>query len=377
MRSRSEDFDKTISRSHVMAVEAALVRGGKILVDPTGLHVVDGRADVDGNAATLRSMTGTIVDKSGELIPSFAGDKLTPYGTELHVWRGVVLPSDTRELMPLGVYRISAVRAVDDGSTKLEITGHDRSRSIARNRFTVPYAVPSGAVGVTAIVDLIEDRLPGVPVLVATTSTQTLPAGAGTGYEAESNPWDAVQKMAAAIGCRVRFNGDGVAVIEDEPDPLSLPVSWTYQEGPQSTLLQVEKSLDDELGYNGAVVDGEGTGAATPVHAEAWDTDPASPTYHLGPYGKVPVFLRSNLITTQAQADTAAAALLRRKAGATEQITFTSLPHPAHDAGDLVRVTRSTVKVDELYVLDAFSIPFTPEGTSTVQTRRQRGSAAE
>jgi len=76
---------------------------------------------------------------------------------------------------------------------------------------------------------------------------------------------------------------------------------------------------DDQTTYNYVIVYGESVDNAVPVQAVAFDNDPNSPTYYLGPYGssRPP---SSPADHHHAQAQQAANALLLAVKGASENV---------------------------------------------------------
>ena len=46
--------------------------------------------------------------------------------------------------------------------------------------------------------------------------------------------------------------------------------------------------------------------------------------------------------------------------------------NPAHDAGDVVRITRSRSKIDRYFILDQMTIPMEPTGVLEAATREAR-----
>ena len=112
-----------------------------------------------------------------------------------------------------------------------------------------------------------------------------------------------------------------------------------------------------------------------PIWGVATDDNPLSPTYWLGSYGQVPRFWESGHITSQAQADHVAARQLSTHLGATRTISFDSVPNPALDTGDSVLVVYPDGH-SELHVVDVLTIPLSPSGVMTAETRALAWSAA-
>lgn len=362
MYARSAAFDTAIRRSHSVAITAYVLSGGTVVSG--ALPVIAGSVDVDGTAAVRRRCSLTLVDEDGTLTGPVA-PVISPYGREVRIHRGLVLPDGTTETVPIGTFRISTVATADSGADrKVTVSGFDRARSISRARFETPYTVAAGTNYATAIATLLSGRLPTLTFRLATT-TATTPLLV---FDQGADPWQTATDMATSIGCVLYFDTFGVCVLAAAADMVT--VVWDYAEGSNAVVTSIDNSLSDEPGYNGVVVDGEATNTA-PVHAVVYDTDITSPTYSLGPYGKVPRFYKSQFITTNEQAAAAAAGLLVAERGSTEALKFSAIPHPCHEVGDLVHIADSALGIDGNYYLESFTIPLGLDPMSCT-TRKRR-----
>jgi hypothetical protein len=362
----TEAFAAALKSSHTVVTLAEVLTSGTVVAT---LDVLDGSVEVDGAAAVRRRCSVRLADSTGELTPADLSDLLAPNGNEVRLFRGLRL-ADGDELVPLGVFRIAAAEvAATPAGVAVELSGYDRSRKITRARWTAPYTISSGATYSAALKALLLSRDPAATFdfVEATGTTPALLFGA----DRDNDPWADAQKLAEAAGCELYVGPTGAYTLRTIPDPGTAPIVWDYREGVDATILAVSKSLDDEQTYNGVIVSGETPELGAPVTAAAWDDDPTSPTYRFGPFGQVPEFFTSSLITSQAQATATAEALLRRKLGAVEDVRFDAIPNPAHEAGDVVRVLVDAARVDGRYVLESFSVPLGP-GTMTITTRKRR-----
>jgi hypothetical protein len=365
MYGRSDAFDAAIIDSHNPRVVADLLFGGDVVV--ADLPIIGGNVQVDGSAAIRRRCNLTLVDDDGTLTPNDSSDALSPYGREVRIRRGVQLLDGSLEYVPVGTFRISTVDVNDAGNDrKLTIAGFDRARSISRARFESPYVIAAGTNYATAIRDLLISRLPNIQTsFISTAATTPLLV-----IDQGADPWETAQTMAIAIGCELFFDPSGVCVLKVPTDPSTTTVDWNYGRGQKATVIAITNSLSDEPGYNGVVVDGEPPNA-DPVHEVVYDRNPLSPTNADGPYGKVPIFYKSQFITTSAQAIDAANSLLLAKRGGTEQVKFTAIPHPAHEVNDLVHVDDDKIGVNDSYVLESFTMPL-DLGVMQATTRKRR-----
>lgn len=366
MQPVSAAFLKEIQGSHtVYAYVEAITPNQK----KRQLKVTSGSSiRVDATATVRRYCTINLIDPTGDI-----EDILSIPGTEIRPYRGVKYVGGATEVCPLGVMRISTVQLVDSigGSRIIQVQAYDRSRTVSRDQFTVPYIVPAGTNIVDAIQAILSRTFDDLEYdAISTTLSTTAPKM----YDAQSDPWKACVELAQSIGCDIYFDPIGHVTIAPPVDIDSLPSpDFSYIEGKGCMMLDVQKTYTDEPGYNGVVLVGESVGDETPpVMSIQWDTEPTSPTYHLGPYGEVPFFTQDQNIKTQTDADNAALAILKGLLGFSVQLTIDSTFNSALDAGDIVKVVRARSNIDSLYVIDGITQPLSAADRAQVILRQKR-----
>lgn len=366
MQATTPEFRAEIQKSHtVYAYVDAITPNQKTrrLTVTSGSNVT-----VDATAQVRRYCTINIVDPKGDI-----EDTLSIPGTEVRPYRGVEYANGEIEVCPLGVMRISQVQFVDSvgGSRIIQIQAFDRSRTVSRDQFTVPWIIAAGTNIVDAIQAILGRTFDDLEYdAISTTLTTTSPKM----YDAQSDPWSACTELARSIGCDIYFDPVGHVVIAPPVDIDALPApDFSYVEGEGNTITDIQKTYTDEPGYNGVVLVGESVGdEKPPVMSIQWDTEPTSPTYHLGPYGEVPYFTQDQNIKTQADADNAALAILKGLLGFSVQLTVNSIFNPALDAGDIVKVVRARSNVDALYVIDGIQQPLSASDIAQIILREKR-----
>lgn len=366
-------YSSTLVSGHVVDFHARVFNRDGTVLEGSDL-ILSGSVSVDWNAKHRRSCTLA-------LNPELLGDlrEISPYGNEIQVWRGMDLGGGAYDqpfledfwYQSLGVFRLSDNDIDDDGAASTSITGYDRSRAVSRAKFTAPYVIGANTNYVTAIVALVQDRLPSLQAseINAATTAEVTPL---ITLDPEMDPWEEAQRMGTAVGMEVFFDPDGTLIVQPEKNTGGDTPVWTYSEGVDSVLLGVSRRISDDPGYNGVVMTAESTTLATPLRSEVWDTDPQSPTYYLGPYGKVPKFVSSPYIGNQDQCDAAAAVELRRELGVTENVQFAIVPNVVHECGDVVGVARTPAGIDGNYVLESFRVDLSARGAMTINTKVQR-----
>jgi hypothetical protein len=361
-------WSRALRSSVMQATSRAEVWGdGDLLgiLRPTG-----GRVSVDATRNVRRTSSLTLADETGTLTPSDARDLLAPYGNEIYLWRGLRYLDGTTQDVPLGVFITTDVEATDgDSGVQISVVGSDRSLRISRNRWTDPYTIAAGTNLADGITALLTNRWADV-VTAFNSTAYTLPLTVlGADGGSESDPWKDALDIAAAAGLDLYFDPDGVARMRPLPDLADIPVTAEYVEGVEATILDVGKRITAEGLYNGVIATGEGTDLAVPVRGEAWDENPASPTYRFGRLGSVPRFYSSPLIRTAAQAQSAARAMLSQALGATEQVSWSIVPDPTLEAYDVVRVARQRLGVDAEFIVDSFEVPLEASASMSVNGR--------
>ncbi len=343
------------------------------------LPAVGGEVTCDRTANFRRSCKASCVDPLGTLAPVDTDSLLVPYGTELRPYRGVrysptpEFPRGETEVLPLGVFRLSKASVNDStgGSVDIQLEAFDLSRTVARDKFVSPYVIATGTNIIDAIKAILARTFPDLSYdAISTTRTTTAPRL----YDVGDDPWSAVTGLALSLGCDIYFDVEGWVVIAPPVDIDALPsADFTYIEGQQCRMLDLSRVWTDEPGFNGIVLTGESPGdELPPVRAVAWDEEPTSATYHLGPYGEVPQFITDQLIKTTEEAQATADQLLRNLLGFSEQLSITGIVNPAYEAGAVVEVVRARSHISGLYAVDSFNVPLGAKGTQSLALRQKR-----
>jgi hypothetical protein len=313
--------------------------------------VVDGYVNID-DVAVRRSCYLTITDVNGNLTPSTARDLLAPKGTEVRIYRGLLV-NGAYEDVPLGVFGIvePEVSAHSSG-TKLRIKGWDRVNAVRVRQFENPYVVATGTLTSAAISNIITSRLT-VPLRVTQTGNTT----PETVFDALSDPWDAVRKLADADNLVAYFDPLGTGVVERD---VEVQTGVVYSPGEGGLLTAVpSRIIKADKTYSGVIVRGE-TPEAGAIRSELWDNDANSPTYSSGPFGRRPYGFYSKLITTQAMADATAATLFARVTKMRQELTIMTIGTPGHDVGDVVRVIDPKSRTNGYFAVTAGQVQIRP-----------------
>lgn len=392
MRLISPQFREALRNGPEVFVRAEVYRQTQKLMD---VEVLGGSVTDDKFAAVRRRCNVTLRPDPA-IIPAEdpTYDKgLWPVGTELRLYQGIRYGTQyLPEELALGPYRIGRPSLAYDGtSVSLQLEGYDRSRTVSRDRFREPYVIKRNMDYGVAIHDLIHSRLPWTDYEADFDFMSTYDIQDATGathwktpgivFDAQDDPWEKAQEMAAAIGAELFFRPDATApsgakcVLRPEPPTQYEEAVFHYTDQEDCILTGITRDLDDENAYNGVIVVAEGNDLPRPLRAEAWDTNPASPTYYdpdypeLSVFGAVPFFMSVQYATQQSQVDRAAAGNLEKRVGILENVQFTSIANFAHESGDVIQIERPELNVSGRFVLDVFSHTLGPECTASGATR--------
>lgn len=370
----TDAFRAAYAGSHRSTVTGSLYSPDGQVLPVTFDRVGNNSVQVDVTAANRRSCALTLVD-DGTLRPVSATSPTSPIN-EIALWRGIRFIDDTVELCPLGIFGIQeAFETATPAGPAITVNGSDRSKRLdvilthglsfaAATSFAFVLAALADASGVTFskfFDPIVFSTL--TPVLV---------------FHAGDNIWEQIQTAASSLGCWAYFDEVGTFTVVPVPDPDGQPIDWVYAHGAGATFDDTARRLALEDGsqraYSHAIVESTVQATGAFIRADAFDTDPSSPTYVSGPFGDRAIKDDSvgAFITTQAQGDASAAALLRRNYGLLERATMRTLPNPALTGGDILQVTDPNTDTDGVYITESFPIPLFAAGGSQPITCRSR-----
>ncbi len=375
-----------------------------------GIRIIDGSVTIDKRSPIRSRFELKLIDPTGLLVPEHTvDDVLSIFGNEMQIWRGIAYEDGTDpEYVLLGTFRISKVVPTDagDGGVTIAVSGYDRARTISRNVVEWYWpnhtdAYPFGGDTFAELVrPLLEDRYPGIRfrddldywISQQNDTSVVLGQTGNTGaiyLQDGQDPWGFSVDLAKAMGCELFQQRNGLFVWQRDPAyHLTLPkhpdVAYDFTEGDDAVFTEATRTLDDEKGFNSYVVVGTGTSAATvPLRSDmdadgtlgtaTEDTDPSSPTFVDGPYGRVLSVVTSSYMVTKQQVDDYAQLLLRSTVGVQESVELPMMVNPALDPDDVVSVTRDRIGIDNvLYIIDSTTIPLQPTQPGSLVLRERR-----
>jgi hypothetical protein len=364
MRPVPDRFLSALRGSHRAVSQAFVVAAGQTGTSPTGteLAVISGDVQLDAGA-DIRGTVALTVDGTGAF-PTAAGDPLAPYGRELFVRRGIAFGGGAIEWVSLGYFRINSAEQDDAPDGPIRLAGQDRMGGIVKARLIAPVQFAATDTYGDVVDQLVTEVYPAA-VIEWDDTTDTDPIGRA--LIAEEDRFAFLNELVTGLGKIWFFDHRGHLVIKDVPDPGD-PV-WEVDSGENGVMIDMGREISDEGVYNAVVVTGEALDTEAPPSAVAYDNNPASPTYWEGDFGKVPRFYSSSFITTEAQAQTTANALLRTTLGVPYNVDFQVIANAALEPWDPITVRLHNRA--ETHVLNRLTVPLSAGQAMTAETREQ------
>lgn len=357
--------------SHTVTWKVETLVGGSVTYSAQNRFMHDGTVKGDLGASVRRELACRLYDPYYEISPF-----IDIYGQELRLYRGVVLSSGLPELWPIGTFAVTDMQNLRDPTPSLILRGQDRAFTVGAHRFADVYLIPAGTNIGAAIQELISFVVPWMPFAPHDFSTMTTATCPAAVFRSDTDPWTEALKLSQAAGLDLFFDPMGVCTLRQVPSVSTSPVSWSYIDGQSNTAVQMGARGVATEAFSGSIVEAESS-SVNPLlaipRAVVWDTDTTSPTYYLGPFGKRPNYIRSPLVQTQAQAVAMATADMRFRSGRAKRLEFYAVPNPALDPGDIIHVASANTlpPVDELHVLENFTMPLDATATMTAGSRRR------
>jgi hypothetical protein len=351
-------FLSALNYSHRVAtrVDLFLTDGTVQTLDHTG-----GSVTADRGQSARRTCTVTLADLS--LIPRTPADKLSVYGSQLLVSRGLYMGGQP-VLAPIGRFRVDSVTG-DPDVGPVTISGTGLEAFISDDAFTAPTTVLSSATtAVGGITQLIHETMPAA-IVINQVSDQSV--GTMT-WNQQDNRWTAAQSLATALGAELYADAAGQFIIAALPDLTGANTVWEVAAGEGGAYISANRGMSRDQVFNSVTAYGENSvDDAPPVQATVEDDDPTSPTYVNGPFGRVPTFYNSATLTSVGLCTSAAAQLLSTSLRPNASADITSLPNPLLEPGDVIRVVYGDGS-RELHQVQSFTISLDTSGGFNLAT---------
>jgi len=354
----SEEVASVLTRSHRrhLAVESWL--DGELLTD--AVPVATGGEDHDRTLSVPERIVLTVPRLyRGESWSPVADDHpLAANGQRLRVQIGVGVGNGRVEWLQRGWFLVHKSEAAGDAVT-VEAVG--LLALVQEARLVTPYQ-PTGTM-VSTLRGLVE------PALTVTVDDALADRAVPAGINYDEDRLAAVHELLDAWPAEAVVNADGYLAVAPPADTATSVADLT--DGAGGTVITAAGQSTREGAFNAVVARGTASDGAQ-VQGVSYDTS-GGPKAYGGAFNPLPVpfFYSSPLLTTVAQAKSAARTILRRKLREVAR-TFTvdMVPNPALELGDAVTIT--TADVDALVcTIEGLRLPYNAGGGRQTLTVRE------
>ncbi len=310
-------------------------------------------------------------------------DVLSVPGGEITVTHTIRFIDRTVETVPVGVFCVDQEQMGYTTSGQIRLTAPDRYLRVQRNRFGLSRSSVASNQSWQEVKRLVEGAWPNgaypFPGWAASNPDTSATTKVGPQVWADGNRATGIEAILKASSLDFRFNASGLAELQPIPilSAATSPV-WTVNAGAAGVMLDGNRARDWSTAGNAVIVSSSATDIIlTPVEVKDTHTPASDPMSTLGPIGYVPRYYASPLIRTTAQATAAGKTILQRILSVQQQLTLTAVPNAALDGWDVIDVIfpkgdAGTVRPSERHIVEAVTIPLTPEGVQNITLRSTR-----
>jgi hypothetical protein len=295
------------------------------------------------------------------------GGLLTPFGNRLRAFRGILYGDGSVASFPVFYGRIETVAMARNGSVSVGASDlaadvvdaqfETPQSSIPTNTISVEFrrlitgALPDATFGRSDLTGLLipplawqSDRAQALDDMSATAAMLWYPLADGS-FVQRAVPWTNPGQVAQVSLADGTNNPTGNNAIAD----------WTI-------------TVSRTGVYNSVVFASERQDGSAPVYATVRDSNPASPTYFLGNFGKKPLLIQNQAALTQAQCVQAAQSNLKQATAITQTWDPVSIvPDASLELGDLI--TTSAEGASSVQVISGFTLPMRETGDMSLSLR--------
>ncbi len=293
------------------------------------------------------------------LYPFTPTDLLSPEIAILKIFSGIGYPNGSREIFPVFTGRVQDVRRDGDGSVVID--ADDLARDVIEFEFENPQPSNAGSLVTAQIRTLIKQALP----------TATFGADDANVATTPTVVWDqdrgqALDDLAFAAGGRWYALGDGSFVTRRYPYQQTVPVvTITDQSG--GTNVTADRAVTRDGVRNSITVSSERMDGSPPIRATVRDTNPSSPTFFGGPFGRKTRIIKVQTPLTSAEAQAMARSELAASIALGAQWAIQCVPNYAIEPGDCALV--SYRGISEVQIIDAVTYPLMTDGDQRIASR--------
>lgn len=353
----SDALASVLTRSYVYAIRVESWLGGELLSD--NVPIADGSETSDRSMRVPERITLTVprLDRGTSWAPGVdVRHPLAANGQRLRVLLGVGVGGASIEWLQRGWFVVHEARVSGDS---VNVDARGMLSLIDEARLVAPYQ-PAGGLMAT-VRGLVE---PALTVNYAATLTdRSVPSGINFDEDRLGAVWEVLDAWPADAA----VSPEGVLEVAPPVTTADTAV-WSLTDGLGGTIVRTAGVSTREEAFNTVVARGTASDGAQVQGSATIVTGPKSAAGDFNPL-PVPFFFSSPLLTTTAQARTAAQTVLDRKLRtASTMLEIECVPQPALLPGDVISLT------SELHsgsvIIEAMRLPYVAGGGSMELTVR-------
>lgn len=317
--------------------------------------------------ATLASRVSRTMQFSchESLYPALVTQILAPYGNIVRAYHGIEFAdNDRRYSWQVFGGRIQDV-VWDSSSGTVQVSCADFAADVVDNGFLVPQNSNVGQLCTDQMKLLISVGHPGATFGTFDTFSNVMPQ-----LTWEADRGSALDEIGQSLGAFWYPDADEDFVVRRIPWTVAGAPVITLNDGQGGVITRFRVGRSRSEVYNAIAVTGERADGTTPVYAQALDSDPSSPTFVDGPFGRRTRQIHLQTTITQGQAQSVANDQLQSSKALTESWDVSIIPDASLELGDVVGIDaggRSGV----IQVVSGFQLPLDLSGDMTLQLRSQ------
>lgn len=268
-------------------------------------------------------------------------------------------------LIPIFTGRVTDLNDGDAGQVVVNLD--DFGSDVVNARFEQPWA----ALGGSPVADEITRLITDVDPLFGVDTSRALRGSTQT-VTWEEDRAGALDELAAAINCIWQTDRVGSFVLYPNPYNLTVPppLTVTLSDGPGGNLTSSVRAVSRDKVKNSITVLVERASNTPPIRVTVRDTNPGSPFFWGGDFGKANLVVRLNTPGGQGDAEIMARRILNQSLALAQSWRLTTPHFPLLDPGDVIGVSRRGVIT--VQVVESITYPLLATNATSISTRELR-----
>lgn len=351
-------YRAALATSHQAYVLVEVLDGLQNVIEPD-LVFSGGSVTATLTSRISRSCSLTVAE---DLYPFDDDGLLAPYGNMIRATRGIEFADGTRFAWVVFVGRIQEAALNDDGTCTVQAA--DFAADVLENRFVAPQNSSPANTVTEETIRLITDgfaqaAFAEVESFAVPVRTRTWQLDRGQGLD----------EITTSVGAFWYPRADGRFVLRRYPWTVFTPSVVTYSDtGPLGSVSGSRAARSRADVFNSLTVSGERLNGDPPVFALAQDTNPASPTFIGGNFGRRHQLLRLQTPGSQGSAQGAARDNLSRLMSLVDTWAWSMSVDAALELGDAVQLDVHA-RTGIIQVVSGMRIPLDLSGPMAVAGR--------